>query len=181
MTALGPLYLHHRDPRSLQVTSQTSSVAARTFHTGTPHGTEALRPVEEFVVSLHSRGHIELSETSAQPIEGNRHMHLQVGVDPQDHFTRSSRALAGNDGHASILPLDVVALSIWPDDAERTDAAVRGQLRASSYKVTTLRSLTGSCRTAPETGRRIGFKAPVVQVQLIYGSDRSEDAVRNHM
>ena len=62
-------------------------------------------------------------------------MHLQVGVDPQDHFTRSSRALAGNDGHASILPLDVVALSIWPDDAERTDAAVRGQLRASSYKV----------------------------------------------
>ena len=108
-------------------------------------------------------------------------MHLQVGVDPQDHFTRSCRALlAGSDGHASILPLDVVALSIWPDDAERTDAAVRGQLRASSYKVTTLRSLTGNCRTAPEAGRRIRFKAPVVRVQLIYGSDRSEDAVRNH-
>ena len=105
-------------------------------------------------------------------------MHLQVGVDPQNHFTRSSRALAGNDG--SILPLDIVVLSIWPDDAERTDAAVRGQLRASSYKVTTLRSLTGSCRTAPETGRRIPFKAPIVQVQLIYGSDRSEDAVCNH-
>jgi hypothetical protein len=30
-------------------------------------------------------------------------MYVQVGVDPQDHFTGSSRALAGSDAH--VYPL----------------------------------------------------------------------------
>src|SRR5919112_2935370 len=106
------LYLHHRDTRSPQVASESGPIAARSFHTGAAHGTEAIRPAEEFLIALRGGRHTQLSQTSAHLVQGHRHVHVLVCVDTQDHLIHGSRTLVGSDRHVR-SPLGV-ALSSLP-------------------------------------------------------------------
>src|SRR5829696_5676123 len=117
MTALGPLYLHHRDPRSLQVTSETSSVAARTFHTGTQHtGPKPSAQQSSFWYPLAVVGAFSSPRRRPSPSRATATCTSKWVSIPRI----TSLAAAGLSlvvMVTSILPLDVT-LSIWPDDAE---------------------------------------------------------------
>lgn len=66
VATLGPLNLHHWEPRVFEVASEIGTVAAGPFHSGTPHGAKSFRPREEATVASGGRRHLQLSQGSAQ-------------------------------------------------------------------------------------------------------------------
>ena len=69
-------------------------VAAGPFNPGTLNGAETLRPTDERLVALNSRGQGELSQASAQLVQSHRYVDVQVRIHPQDQLDRFCRVVA---------------------------------------------------------------------------------------
>jgi hypothetical protein len=142
VTSFGPLDLHNRDARGLQVAGQPGAVAAGAFDPGAPHGPEPLGPGDQVAVALRGCRCLRLAQALAQVVEDYRHVEIQVSVHAQHHLrpcrvTRSARAVCRHPPSSSRS-----SRQSSPQARRSADDTVRGhQMRpASSYEVTLPRS-----------------------------------------
>ncbi len=88
--AVGPVHLDHSDPAAQQMTCEPSPIAAGSFDADELQGPESLQPTQEFLVARGSGGKALHAELGSSFVEGGRHVHVEVRVDPSGDSTRDS-------------------------------------------------------------------------------------------
>jgi hypothetical protein len=80
--AVGPVDLDDSDLAGKEVPGQSGPVAAGAFDTDQLEGAQALQPVLQFLVAGTGGGKALDTEQRASFVEGGRHVHVEVRVDP---------------------------------------------------------------------------------------------------
>jgi hypothetical protein len=99
--AVGSVHFDDGDLVAQEVTGESRPIAAGPFDADELEGPEALEPDQQLLVARSGGGKALHAELSSSFVEGGRHVHVEVGVDPP-LIRRASRVGGANPGPRSV-------------------------------------------------------------------------------